>query len=53
MRLDLYKAANDWVAAVGKNRKFMGGEAPNLADLVSVESIKKHRLCIKIWLCLT
>uniref|UniRef100_A0A3B1J0L4 GST C-terminal domain-containing protein n=1 Tax=Astyanax mexicanus TaxID=7994 RepID=A0A3B1J0L4_ASTMX len=33
VRQDLYKAVNDWVAAVGKNNKFMGGESPNLADL--------------------
>ncbi|XP_029366943.1 prostaglandin E synthase 2 isoform X3 [Echeneis naucrates] len=33
VRQDLYKAVNDWVAAIGKNRKFMGGERPNLADL--------------------
>ncbi|XP_071386304.1 prostaglandin E synthase 2 isoform X2 [Centroberyx affinis] len=33
VRQDLYKAVNDWVAAVGKNRKFMGGDQPNLADL--------------------
>lgn len=34
VRQDLYKAVNDWVAAVGKSRKFMGGDRPNLADLV-------------------
>ncbi|XP_076747300.1 prostaglandin E synthase 2 isoform X1 [Maylandia zebra] len=33
VREDLYKAVNDWVAAIGKNRKFMGGDQPNLADL--------------------
>uniref|UniRef100_A0A1A8EPB5 Prostaglandin E synthase 2-like n=1 Tax=Nothobranchius korthausae TaxID=1143690 RepID=A0A1A8EPB5_9TELE len=33
VRQDLYKAVNDWVAAVGKSRKFMGGDQPNLADL--------------------
>ncbi|XP_013870069.1 prostaglandin E synthase 2 [Austrofundulus limnaeus] len=33
VRQDLYKAVNDWVAAIGKNRKFMGGNQPNLADL--------------------
>uniref|UniRef100_A0A3B4ULH2 Prostaglandin E synthase 2 n=2 Tax=Seriola dumerili TaxID=41447 RepID=A0A3B4ULH2_SERDU len=33
VRQDLYKAVNDWVAAIGKKRKFMGGEHPNLADL--------------------
>uniref|UniRef100_A0A3Q3MK79 Prostaglandin E synthase 2 n=1 Tax=Mastacembelus armatus TaxID=205130 RepID=A0A3Q3MK79_9TELE len=33
VRQDLYKAVNDWVAAIGKERKFMGGDHPNLADL--------------------
>ncbi|XP_029467456.1 prostaglandin E synthase 2 isoform X2 [Rhinatrema bivittatum] len=33
VREDLYKAANDWVAAIGKQRQFLGGEQPNLADL--------------------
>ncbi|KAG5281520.1 hypothetical protein AALO_G00073170 [Alosa alosa] len=33
VRQDLYKAVNDWVAAIGKQRKFMGGGEPNLADL--------------------
>ncbi|XP_019584246.2 prostaglandin E synthase 2 isoform X2 [Rhinolophus sinicus] len=33
VREDLYEAANKWVAAVGKDRPFMGGQEPNLADL--------------------
>uniref|UniRef100_UPI00398F41EF prostaglandin E synthase 2 isoform X2 n=1 Tax=Pristiophorus japonicus TaxID=55135 RepID=UPI00398F41EF len=33
VRQDLYKAADQWVAAVGKHRPFMGGSTPNLADL--------------------
>lgn len=33
VRQDLYKAVNDWVAAIGKNKTFMGGDQPNLADL--------------------
>ncbi|XP_044515631.1 prostaglandin E synthase 2 [Gracilinanus agilis] len=33
VREDLYQAANQWVAAVGKDRPFMGGKEPNLADL--------------------
>ncbi|KAL7391925.1 hypothetical protein ABVT39_016903 [Epinephelus coioides] len=33
VRQDLYKAVNEWVAAIGKKRKFMGGDHPNLADL--------------------
>lgn len=34
VRQDLYKAVNEWVVAIGKKRKFMGGDQPNLADLV-------------------
>lgn len=34
VRQDLYKAVNEWVAAIGRDRKFMGGSQPNLADLV-------------------
>lgn len=37
VRQDLYKAINDWMAAIGKNRKFMGGDQPNLADLVRIQ----------------
>ncbi|KAK3566093.1 hypothetical protein QTP86_025702 [Hemibagrus guttatus] len=33
VRQDLYKAVDEWVSAIGKNKKFMGGEKPNLADL--------------------
>uniref|UniRef100_A0A3P9KQ71 Prostaglandin E synthase 2 n=1 Tax=Oryzias latipes TaxID=8090 RepID=A0A3P9KQ71_ORYLA len=33
VRQDLYKAVNEWVAAIGRDRKFMGGSQPNLADL--------------------
>ncbi|XP_027279610.1 prostaglandin E synthase 2 isoform X1 [Cricetulus griseus] len=33
VRADLYEAANKWVTAVGKDRPFMGGQKPNLADL--------------------
>ncbi|XP_055742514.1 prostaglandin E synthase 2-like isoform X1 [Salvelinus fontinalis] len=32
VRQDLYKAVNEWVAAIGK-KLFMGGNQPNLADL--------------------
>nr|XP_055193950.1 prostaglandin E synthase 2 isoform X2 [Nyctereutes procyonoides] len=33
VREDLYEAADKWVAAVGKDRPFLGGQKPNLADL--------------------
>ena len=34
VRQDLYKAADEWMTAVGKKRKFLGGDKPNLADIV-------------------
>ena len=34
VRLAMYGEAEKWVRALGR-RKFMGGSAPNLADLVS------------------
>ncbi|CAL1547767.1 unnamed protein product [Lymnaea stagnalis] len=33
VRESLYDACNEWVKAVGKERVFMGGDQPNLADL--------------------
>ncbi|XP_078082350.1 prostaglandin E synthase 2 [Mustelus asterias] len=33
VRQDLYLAVDQWVAAIGKHRPFMGGDMPNLADL--------------------
>ncbi|XP_040541826.1 prostaglandin E synthase 2 isoform X1 [Gallus gallus] len=33
VREDLYEAVDKWVKAIGKNRLFMGGSQPNLADL--------------------
>lgn len=41
VRQDLYKAADEWMTAIGKKRKFLGGERPNLADIVSI-LLKKH-----------
>lgn len=35
VRESLYDYCNQWVEAIGSNRKFMGGSNPNLADLVS------------------
>lgn len=35
VRESLYNDCRRWLKAVGKDRKFMGGERPNLADLVS------------------
>ncbi|CAI2351075.1 unnamed protein product [Caenorhabditis sp. 36 PRJEB53466] len=32
-REELRKACRDWMAAIGPNRKFLGGDQPNLADL--------------------
>ena len=36
VRESLYDLCREWTAAIGKDRKFMGGEKPNLADLVSL-----------------
>lgn len=40
LREALYKCANDWVDAVGDDRPFLGGDAPNLAD-ISVFGVMK------------
>ena len=34
VRQSLYDACNQWLKAIGPKRKFMGGDIPNLADLV-------------------
>ena len=36
VRKSLYDLCTQWSGAVGKDRKFMGGNEPNLADLVSL-----------------
>ncbi|CAG2111333.1 unnamed protein product [Medioppia subpectinata] len=33
VRESLYMSSRQWLKAIGKDRKFMGGNAPNLADL--------------------
>ncbi len=35
VRRSLYSLCEEWVRAVGKHRRYMGGTQPNLADLVS------------------
>ena len=35
VRESLFDACNEWTKAVGQKRKFMGGDQPNLADLVN------------------
>ena len=35
VRQSLYKSVNDWLEGIGPSRIFMGGDKPNLADLVS------------------
>ena len=34
VRKSLYESCQEWTKAVGSKRKFMGGDKPNLADLV-------------------
>lgn len=41
----MYEEAEKWMKAVG-NRKFMGGSAPNLADLVKDLVLINFRYCI-------
>lgn len=36
VRESLYDCCAEWVQAIGKDRRFIGGSDPNLADLVSV-----------------
>ena len=40
VRLSLYDECDKWMQAVGKKEQFLGGDRPNLADLV--------RICFKI-----
>ena len=35
VRQSLYDCCEEWIEAIGEHRQFMGGEYPNLADLVS------------------
>ena len=35
VRTSLYRYCKKWCKAIGKDRQFMGGKQPNLADLVS------------------
>ena len=39
VRQSLYKSVNDWLEGIGPSRQFMGGDKPNLADLVSLWDI--------------
>ena len=34
VRESMYDACREWMDAIGPKRKFMGGDKPNLADLV-------------------
>lgn len=34
VRQSLYDECNKWTTAIGKHRRYMGGDKPNLADLV-------------------
>ncbi len=40
LRENLYTCANEWVDAIGEDRPFLGGDAPNLAD-ISVFGVMK------------
>ncbi len=39
VRQSLYDCCDEWITAIGEHRPFMGGDTPNLADLVTVTSV--------------
>ena len=41
MRQSLYDECNKWTKAIGKHRRYMGGDKPNLADLVLIHAFVK------------
>lgn len=41
VRVSLYDHCNKWTKAIGNSRTFMGGDKPNLADLVII--IQMHK----------
>ncbi|KAK0402937.1 hypothetical protein QR680_016624 [Steinernema hermaphroditum] len=41
----LFEACDKWVAAIGKNRRFMGGDEPNLADLALFGAVNSFVGC--------
>ncbi|KRZ51592.1 Epoxide hydrolase 1 [Trichinella nativa] len=45
VRESLYDCCNEWVKAVGPDRKFMGGDRPNLADLAMYGAIVSFEGC--------
>jgi hypothetical protein len=48
-RIDMYQMCNDWMKAKG-DKRYMGGDKPNLADLVRCMSpTHKHTNTGSIW----
>lgn len=45
VRSSLYDVGNQWIKAIGKNRKFMGGDKPNLADLAVYGALSSFEGC--------
>ncbi|XP_015781827.1 prostaglandin E synthase 2 isoform X1 [Tetranychus urticae] len=45
VRTSLYDTCQLWVKAIGKNRKFMGGDKPNLADLAVFGALSSFEGC--------
>ena len=53
VRLSLYNSCKKWIKAVGKDRPFMGGVTPNLADLVSrllIFHLNLTNFCLFHWI---
>jgi len=44
-RESLYDSCKEWTKAIGRKRKFMGGDAPNLADLAMYGSLSSIEGC--------
>ena len=49
VRKSLYRYCNKWCKAIGKDRQFMGGRQPNLADLVRV--VMACGVLFEVWWC--
>ena len=54
VRESLYSEAHFWMKAIGKKRQFLGGNVPNLADLVNVfyeVFVLRLSVCLSLFTC--
>ena len=54
VRVDLYEAIDEWVSAIPGNNKFLCGDKPNLADIVSLFLLtpENNSSFVKLLICL-